>query len=37
MGKSDILKGVGTENQLRMVVAMGSSAAVTHTENTEIL
>jgi hypothetical protein len=34
MDKPDILKGVGTEDQLPTVVTTGSSAAVTQTENT---
>jgi hypothetical protein len=37
MGKSDIRKDVRTKDQLPMVVTTGSSAAVTHTENTEVL
>ena len=36
MGKSDILEGISTD-QLPMVVTMGSSAAGTRTENTEVL
>jgi hypothetical protein len=36
-GKCDIGKDVRTDDQLPMVVTTGSSAAVTHAENTEVL